>query len=228
MEGNSPGKRGRSGLSSRLNFFENLSTSGSSSSNATEVFDQSSVEELERQMRARREQQSKEVEPQPQVVTLRRVLSPVRSPNYVSEVFVSSWTERVQSSEPDIQPPWRRARLSEPEHPSSPFLGPPSPNDALNKYQEWRARRFTTADPSSFSAEAPWRRRTPSERSDHSGSSSSHSFKSSSKASQQPQWYSEFRTASMTQAAASLESYRTGFNTHYDYHIAIIKGIYYF
>ena len=268
MEGNSPGKkrersrsRGRSSLSSRVNFFEQWTTGQSPSADwnhhqqervASEVFDQSSVDQLERQMEERR----REMMAQPdvrQVVTLRSVTSPVRSPpptspqSYTTEVFLSSWGDRVQSPDPqDAQPPWRLARRSEPsssETHGSSFGVPTSPTLALTKYQEWRARRFTDTTPPEPSV--PWRKhpaqrsstsdavldfrtqrsRQPSESELSVSSSSSLSSSRRGPPHHQPQWYSDFRTASMTQAATRLDTFRAGVNTHYDFHISQIKGI---
>lgn len=244
MEKNSPGKvrrdrsrsRGRASLSSRVNFFEQVWTSGSPSTTdeaSVHVLGQSGVDELERAMteRRRRDQEQTESPVSKHVVTLKKVVSPGRSPateQYTNEVFVTSWTDRVQSPPPSsevVHPPWRLARRSEPsEIPSS--ISAPTPASALTKYQEWRARKLSSATTDS-SVDIPWRRkRNPSElsiESDKSVSSSGSSARTST--TQQPQWYSEFRTASMTQVAKRLESYQTGLNTHYDFHIAEIKGI---
>lgn len=256
MEGNSPGRK-KSSLSSKVNFFEQVWTRPPPSSDRneqpgvmSEAFDQASVDELERQMRERRREMmaaSQQSDHRP-MVTLRSVTSPAKSPteqqSYTSEVFVSSWTDRVKSPSPQgdpvVHPPWRLARRSEPSsspEPSS-FGVPTSPTLALNKYQEWRARRLT--DSSAPDTSVPWRRQA--QRSNTSDSvfdfqrsrqsseselsvSSGSNFSISSRKFSQPQWYSEFRTASNTQAATRLDTFRPAINTHYDYHISQIKGI---
>lgn len=284
MESNSPGQpakdqkegrrersrsRTRSGLSSRLNFFEygaqqrqrspekpvemDISSSGLEDS----VFDQSEVDQLEREIDERRQRLSRrdDQERRP-AVSLRRVVSPVRiesvgpsQPQFATEVYISSWTERVRSPEPkspptppprDIQPPWRLARRSETvpipgnDPQTSPFPTPTTPASALSKYQEWRARRLTSVE--SPEQVAPWRKQRLASRDSKDGLYSSPESRRSSESgwssppsnvrkSSQPQWYSEFRTASLSQTASRMDALRTGgIKTHYDFHIAEIKG----
>lgn len=263
--------RTRSGLSSRLNFFENAGQSRQKSPDRTDVvstvamkiggfndsvFDQSEVDQLEREIDERRHRLSRRDDENRTAVALRRVLSPVRvesagpsqQQQFATEVYISSWTERVRSPEPtsspptppprDIQPPWRIARRSEPtpipshDPHTSPFPTCTTPTSALTKYQEWRARRLTSVE--SPEQVAPWRRQRlaskegrldspDSRRSSESAgwaSPPSHLRKQS-----QPLWYSEFRTASLSQTASRMDALRTGgINTHYDFHISQIKG----
>lgn len=50
---------------------------------------------------------------------------------------------------------------------------------------------------------------------------------SSRKSSQLPPWYSEYRTASLSQTASRMEGFRVGgIKTHYDFHITQIKGMF--
>ncbi len=223
------------------------------------VFDQSEVDALEREIMERRHRLSRRDDDERQrrpAVALRRVVSPVRvevaspSQQFATEVYISSWTERVRSPDPvqaspptppprqDVQPPWRLARRSEPATPAphtSPFQSPTTPASALSKYQEWRARRLTSVE--SPEQIAPWRkqqiqRRTSKESGPESPPSRDgrrhveiESQPSNVRKGSQPQWYSEFRTASFTQTASRMDAFRVGgVKTHYDFHIAEIKG----
>ncbi len=42
--------------------------------------------------------------------------------------------------------------------------------------------------------------------------------------SSQPEWYSEYRTSTLSQTASRLEQLRGHVTSHYDFHIAEIKG----
>ena len=271
--------RTRSGLSSKLNFFEYSAQcrkqSPSHSFERTEshettfkmdipavedsVFNQSEVDQLEREITERRQRLSRRDDDEERqrrpAVALRRVVSPVRvevvcpphQQQFATEVYISSWTERVRSPDPvqhspptppprDVQPPWRLARRSEPTTPAqhtSPFQAPTTPASALSKYQEWRARRLTSVE--SPEQIAPWRKQQIQRRTSKDGRSESplegrRSFEIESPPSNvrkgsQPQWYSEFRTASFTQTASRMDAFRVGgVKTHYDFHIAEIKG----
>ena len=275
MESNSPGhqrrdrsrSRTRSGLSSRVNFFEQVQQSTSSHSVGDDsVFDQSQVDQLEREIHERRQRTSRASVADDQrrpSVTLRRIASPSvgdgpSQPLYATEVYISSWTERVRSPDPvlpptppqrskDVQPPWRLGRRSEPRTPEEEEVQRPSPppfsadvttpSSALSKYQEWRARRLTSVE--TEVQVAPWRRQQMERRvnqsqdkqPDSSGDSrwppwvTSPSSVKRRASSNQPQWYSEFRTASLSQTAMKMDAFRPGgIQTHYDFHIAEIKG----
>ena len=158
---------------------------------------QDQADELERQMRQRRRQAAAvTVGHAAHAVNLRRVVSPVRvdpiessSPGGTGQVFVSSWTDSRGSRSPDRQqqqqqPPWRLARRSTEPDARSPtavataetgqqnesgFSPDTSPTLALNKYQEWRASRFSSSsEQPTDQPVAPWRSNK-----NRSGSSSS-------------------------------------------------------
>jgi hypothetical protein len=189
---------------------------------------------------------------------------------FATEVYISSWTERSNSSARsnaevvqtpptppprDVsQPPWRLARRSEQTSSSeSPFASPTTPTSAFTKYQEWRTRRLTSVE--SAEPVAPWRKQQLQSRKDTETShpfgevvtlrratridesvdkqqqqqqqqQQSESPSSSRKNSQLPPWYSEYRTASLSQTASRMvEGFRVGgIKTHYDFHITQIKG----
>ncbi|KAI9551788.1 hypothetical protein GHT06_022124 [Daphnia sinensis] len=310
MESNSPGQstedekqqrdarrarsrsRTRSGLSSRVSFFESgaqsrkRSTSQSFERMSTDhsvtidtgmsmedsVFDQAEVDQLEREITERRQRLSRRDDEEERqrrpAVSLRRVVSPVRvepispSPHQVvnqqfaTEVYISSWTERtagrtsdaIQVASPPIppprdvsQPPWRLARRSEPTTPDSgsresPFPTPTTPTSAFTKYQEWRARRLTSAE--TAEPVVPWRKQQQARKDTgqtspfgevlvlRRPSQEAADPSASRKNSQLPPWYSEYRTASLSQTASRMvEGFRVGgIKTHYDFHITQIKG----
>jgi hypothetical protein len=154
------------------------------------------------------------------------------------------------------QPPWRLARRSEPttttpdsRESSSPFSSPTTPTSAFTKYQEWRTRRLTSVE--SAEQVAPWRKQQLSRKETGPSTDASpfgevitlrrtvqsqneagqdqnqgNSPSSSRKNSQLPPWYSEYRTASLSQTASRMvEGFRVGgIKTHYDFHITQIKG----
>lgn len=312
MESNSPGhstedekkqqdarrarsrSRTRSGLSSRVNFFEsgaqsrmrstsqsfermgtnNCVTIDTGVSMEDSVFDQSEVDQLEREITERRQRLSRRDDEEERqrrpAVSLRRVVSPVRvepiSPSlhqvvnqqFATEVYISSWTERTAGRTPDAiqvasppippprdvsQPPWRLARRSEPMTPDSssresPFPTPTTPTSAFTKYQEWRARRLTSAE--TAEPVVPWRKQQQARKDTAQTGTSPFGDvlvlrrpsqeiadqSASRKNSQLPPWYSEYRTASLSQTASRMvEGFRVGgIKTHYDFHITQIKG----
>lgn len=239
------------------------------------VFDQSEVDQLEREISERRQRLSRDQDERRPAVALRRVVSPVRvepvrppRKQFATEVYISSWSERVSQSpdraspptpppRADVQPPWRLARRSEPaksstsappptptfaddSNPSSPFPVVTTPASALSKYQEWRARRLTSVESPEHQI-APWRRQQQQRRASREGSSSPSDAGSLSprrpfepeflippsnvRKASQPQWYTEFQAASFTQTSARMDAFRSGvIKTHYDFHIAEIKG----
>jgi hypothetical protein len=310
--------RTRSGLSSRVNFFESgaqdrkrspsksydrADSNSMDNHPSTEddvmkmedsVFDQSEIDQLEREIILRRQRLSRREDEEERqrrpAVSLRRVVSPVRiesvasssssssafhgtqvvNQQFATEVYISSWTERSNSSARsnaevvqtpptppprDVsQPPWRLARRSEQTSSSeSPFASPTTPTSAFTKYQEWRTRRLTSVE--SAEPVAPWRKQQLQSRKDTETShpfgevvtlrratridesvdkqqqqqqqqQQSESPSSSRKNSQLPPWYSEYRTASLSQTASRMvEGFRVGgIKTHYDFHITQIKG----
>lgn len=248
--------RSRTRLTSRVNFFETVWSSPPADIMVIQPqrpenveMTQDQADELERQMRQRRRQASATIG---HAVTLRRVVSPIRPVDSTSQVFVSSWADN-QSRSPDgqqqqQQPPWRLAQRSEPpvetgHQVDSSFSPNTSPTLALNKYQEWRASRFSSSEQSEQPV-APWRKsRSGSSSTEASITSPTYSLPPSTSSGRSggvrsasvPQhphtgaWYNEFRSASMSQTAARFDLFRGGdfaasMNSHYDFHIAEIKG----
>ncbi|EFX84656.1 hypothetical protein DAPPUDRAFT_99617 [Daphnia pulex] len=140
-----------------------------------------------------------------------------------------------------------------PESSTPPFASPTTPTSAFTKYQEWRTRRLTSAE--SADQVAPWRKQQQSRREPGGQPASTSPFgevitlrrasatttaathnesgeqqnspSSSRKSSQLPPWYSEYRTASLSQTASRMEGFRVGgIKTHYDFHITQIKGMF--
>jgi hypothetical protein len=141
-----------------------------------------------------------------------------------------------------------------PESSTPPFASPTTPTSAFTKYQEWRTRRLTSAE--SADQVAPWRkqqqqqsRREPGQpdtspfgevitlrrasatttaaTNNNESGEQQNSPSSSRKSSQLPPWYSEYRTASLSQTASRMEGFRVGgIKTHYDFHITQIKGMF--
>jgi hypothetical protein len=139
-----------------------------------------------------------------------------------------------------------------PESSTPPFASPTTPTSAFTKYQEWRTRRLTSAE--SADQVAPWRKQQQQSRrepgqpdtspfgevitlrrasatttaatNNNESGEQQNSPSSSRKSSQLPPWYSEYRTASLSQTASRMEGFRVGgIKTHYDFHITQIKGM---
>lgn len=137
-----------------------------------------------------------------------------------------------------------------------PFASPTTPTSAFTKYQEWRTRRLTSAesadqvapwrkqqqqqsrrepggqpDTSPFGEVITLRRAsatttTAAATNNNESGEQQNSPSSSRKSSQLPPWYSEYRTASLSQTASRMEGFRVGgIKTHYDFHITQIKGM---
>lgn len=282
MDGNSPGKspapspdktdRGRSGLSNRVNFFEqvwrgrNRSPSvekrvdhrhadGSDEDDDVDNDQSAVVLQLEKEMEERRRRASP-VRQVPSVRPLRRVVSPVRGgaatvdhfnfaalsetaastrsrlphptqhtaleiPPVRIAVSMGAAFDLSESTETDeAQPPWRLQHSPRkgsdsslpPDSPRAEFSAVPPPSSALSKYHDSK-RIFQELTPTRRASEMP-----------RGLSGLADAGPASLRKSSQPEWYSEYRSRTLSQASSRLELLRSGITDHYDFHINQIKG----
>ena len=156
-----------------------------------------------------------------------RAALPIRTQPFRTRISVTKFTlEGKQDHNGSI--PWRMGLrpVSRRDETDEVCIAPahPTPTSALSKYQEWRHRRLssrsqTTSDAAPAASVAPWRIRRAT--TDGSGQ---HSVPEAAgvRRTSQPVWYSEYCGASLASTASRMA---TDFQTHYDFHIAIIKGL---